>query len=51
MRCILTIYSVVMVNHCVKKVTLTCWQMFRHIFDTITVVLTDKEWFYWSVKV
>ena len=25
--------------------------MIRHLFDTIIVMLTDKEWQYWSIKV
>ena len=32
-----------MVTHYVEKITITCSQMLRHIFDTIIVVL---EWFH-----
>ena len=40
-----------MVTYYVQKMIITCSQMFKDIFDTIIVVSSDKEWFYWSVEV
>ena len=45
-----TDYTVAMITHYVKKITITCSQIFRHIFDTIFVITSDKECFYYSVK-
>ena len=32
-----------MVTHYVKKITITCSQIFRHIFETMIVVTSDKK--------
>ena len=40
----LTGYTVAMVIYQVEKMAVTCLPMFRHLFDAIIVVSTDKEW-------
>jgi len=44
-------YTVTMVTYYVMKMTITCSPLIGHLFDTITVALTDKKWQYWSVEV
>ena len=39
-------HTFAMVTCFVKKMTISCSKMFRHVFDTIIVVTSDKEWFY-----
>ena len=34
-----------------KKMIMTCSQLFWHVSDTIIVVSSDKEWFFWSFEV
>lgn len=45
------IRGVALVTYCVKNMTITFLPMFRHLFDTIIVASSDKEQYYWSIKV
>ena len=44
-------YSVAMVTTSGININLTCWPMIGHLFYTIIVTVTDKEWLYCRIKV
>ena len=44
LRLFLTGRTVAMVICYVEKMTITCSQLFRHVYDTIIVLSSDKEW-------
>ena len=43
-------FTVSMVTNYVKKMTMTCLIMIRHVFDTSFVVSSDKGWSFSSVR-
>ena len=44
LRVFLMGYTVAMVTANSKKTIPTCWPMIGHLFYTITIIVTDKDW-------
>ena len=47
----LTGYTVAMVTFNVQKITMTCPLVIGHLFDTITLWSTEKDFWYRSVEI
>ena len=51
MKGVLTGYTVAMVTCNVQKITIPCPPVIGHLFDTITVWSTEKDFWYRSVEI